>query len=173
MYGLLTNTNQTNWTDVIERMERDFMIFHLLLLLHSFCSKDQWSSQQYVRWKCPGAKVVVCSVPSWLWPLCHTTTVYLDHFDIILDNDYFDKWATSHLRPWNAMPFGTTKGPTTPLLGGWKLKLFTLLSGFRLIVRSLCLFGKKETKKAANSRRRRVHKLFVLNSYWFLRRSYT
>ena len=133
MYGLLTNTNQTNWTDVIERMERDFMIFHLLLLLHSFCSKDQWSSQQYVRWKCPGAKVVVCSVPSWLWPLCHTTTVYLDHFDIILDNDYFDKWATSHLRPWNAMPFGTTKGPlqaTTPLLLGenWNWNMFFLQS---------------------------------------------
>ena len=106
-----------------------------------------------------------CSVPSWLWPLCHTTTVYLDHFDIILDNDYFDKWATSHLRPWNAMPFGTTKGPTTPLLGGWKLKLFTLLSGFRLIVRSLCLFGKKEAKKATNTKRPRVQKLFVLNFY--------
>ena len=93
-------------------------------------------------------------VPKWL-VVClpgygHTTTVYLDHFDIILDNDYFDKWATSHLRPWNAMPFGTTKGPTTPLLGGWKLKLFTLLSGFRLIVRSLCLLGKKGAKNEEN-----------------------
>ena len=139
MYGLWIPTHhQTNWTDVIERMERDFMIFHLLL--HSFCSKDQWSSQQYVRWKCPGAKVVGGG-GAFL-----ATTVYLDHFDTILDNDYFDKWATSHLRPWNAMPFGTTKGPTTPLLGGWKLKLFTLLSGFRLIVRSLCLLGKRGQK---------------------------
>ena len=113
MYGLLTNTNQTNWTDVIERMERDFMIFHLLLLLlHSFCSKDQWSSQQYVRWKCPGAKVVGGG-GAFL-----ATTVYLDHFDTILDNDYFDKWATSHLRPWNAMPFGTTKGLQHHLLLG-------------------------------------------------------
>ena len=66
-------------------------------------------------------------LPKGTFPHCDITAcltgllghcVYLDHFDIVLDNDYFDKWATSHLRPWNAMPFGTTKGLQHHLLLG-------------------------------------------------------